>query len=101
MKDLPNARKAPMPTAIQPMLATIAEKPFDDPAWIYEIKWDGYRAISYIADGKLRLVSRNQNDMTAQFQELSVMPELSSARKPLSSMARLLHSTNPAAPHSA
>jgi bifunctional non-homologous end joining protein LigD len=62
------------------MLATIAERPFDDPAWIYEIKWDGYRAISYIADGKVRLVSRNQNDLTAQFHELSVMPKLIRAK---------------------
>ncbi len=69
-----------MLTAIQPMLATIAEKPFDDPSWIYEIKWDGYRAISYIADGKVRLVSRNQNDLTAQFHELSVMPKLIHAK---------------------
>jgi bifunctional non-homologous end joining protein LigD len=59
-----------MPTAVHPMLATSVEKPFDDPEWLYEIKWDGYRAIAFIAKGKVRLVSRNQNDLTAQYPEL-------------------------------
>ena len=59
-----------MPTAVHPMLATSVEKPFDDPEWLYEIKWDGYRAIAFIANGKVRLVSRNQNDLTAQYPEL-------------------------------
>jgi bifunctional non-homologous end joining protein LigD len=59
-----------MPIAIHPMLATSVEKPFDDPEWLFEIKWDGYRAIAFIAKGKVRLVSRNQNDLTAQYPEL-------------------------------
>ncbi len=46
------------------MLATSVEKPFDDPEWLFEIKWDGYRAVSFIQEGKVRLVSRNQNDLT-------------------------------------
>jgi bifunctional non-homologous end joining protein LigD len=79
-RTLADARKAPMPTAIQPMLAQIAEKPFNDPHWVYEIKWDGYRAIAYIADGKIKLGSRNQNDLTKEFPELAVMPELITAR---------------------
>jgi bifunctional non-homologous end joining protein LigD len=71
VKSLDGAVKRPMPTAIHPMLATSVEKPFDDPGWLFEIKWDGYRAVAFIADGKVRLVSRNQNDLTAQFPELS------------------------------
>jgi len=59
-----------MPTAIRPMLATPVEKPFDDPTWLFEIKWDGYRAVAFIEDGNVRLVSRNQNDLTAEFPEL-------------------------------
>ena len=65
----------PMPTKVQPMLATLAEKAFNDDGWIFEIKWDGYRAIAFIEGGKVRLVSRNQNDMTAQFAELAAMPQ--------------------------
>ena len=69
-KDLQGAVRKPMPTAIHPMLATPVEKPFDDPAWLFEIKWDGYRAVSFIEGGKARLVSRNQNDLTGEFPEL-------------------------------
>ena len=59
-----------MPTAVVPMLATAIEAPFDDPDWLYEIKWDGYRAVAYVQGGKTRLVSRNQNDLTRQYPEL-------------------------------
>jgi bifunctional non-homologous end joining protein LigD len=70
IKDLHGAVRKPMPTAIHPMLATPVEKPFNDPAWLFEIKWDGYRAVSFLQDGNLRLVSRNQNDLTGEFPEL-------------------------------
>jgi bifunctional non-homologous end joining protein LigD len=69
-----------MPAAIHPMLATSVEKPFDDPEWLYEIKWDGYRAVSFLDDGKVRLVSRNQNDLTAEFPELRELSKLIKAR---------------------
>jgi bifunctional non-homologous end joining protein LigD len=62
--------KAPMPRVIHPMLATLADRAFDDPQWLYEIKWDGYRAIAYLDAGSIRLVSRNQNDLTAAYPEL-------------------------------
>jgi len=74
-KNVPGAKAAPMPTSIQPMLATPIDKPFDDPNWLFEIKWDGYRAIVFIETGKVRLVSRNQNELTAQFSELKSLPE--------------------------
>jgi bifunctional non-homologous end joining protein LigD len=66
--------KRPMPTAIHPMLATAVDEPFDDSEWLFEIKWDGYRAVAFIAKGKVRLVSRNQNDLTAQYAELQGIP---------------------------
>ena len=53
-----------MPHAIRPMLATLVDKPFDSDEWLYEIKWDGYRAVSFLDGKSLRLVSRNQNDLT-------------------------------------
>ena len=59
-----------MPEAIHPMLAISVEKPFDDPDWLFEIKWDGYRAVAFIDKGQTRLVSRNQNDLTNEFPEL-------------------------------
>ena len=80
VKDLPGAAKRAMPTAIHPMLATPAERPFDNPEWLFEIKWDGYRAVSFIEKGKVRLVSRNQNDLTAQFSDLQILPQFIKAK---------------------
>jgi bifunctional non-homologous end joining protein LigD len=74
VQDLEDARKAPIPSKISPMLATSIDDPFDDPEWLFEIKWDGYRAIAFLENGKVRLVSRTQNDLTAQFPELRNLP---------------------------
>lgn len=78
--SLPGAHKAPMPSLIRPMLATSIEKPFDSDEWLYEIKWDGYRSVAFLEDGTLRLVSRNQNDMTALYPELADLPRSVRAR---------------------
>jgi bifunctional non-homologous end joining protein LigD len=64
-----------MPHSIHPMLATLIDKPFDDDEWLYEIKWDGYRAITFLDHSSLRMVSRNQNDLTAAYPELHVLRE--------------------------
>jgi bifunctional non-homologous end joining protein LigD len=79
-KDLAGAAKRAMPTAINPMLASIAEDPFDDPNWLFEIKWDGYRVISFIEDGSVRLISRNQNDLGPRYPELRDLPKLVKAK---------------------
>jgi bifunctional non-homologous end joining protein LigD len=52
------------------MLATLIDEPFDDDNWLYEVKWDGYRALAYCEGRSLRLVSRNQNDLTSGYPEL-------------------------------
>lgn len=62
------------------MLATATEKPFDDPAWIFEVKWDGYRAVCFLDNGRVRLVSRNQNDLTAQYPELQALAKFIKAK---------------------
>ncbi len=75
LKVLAGAERRPMPTAIHPMLATPVAKAFNGPDWVFEIKWDGYRAVAFIEDGRVRLVSRSQNDLTGQFPELSSLPQ--------------------------
>lgn len=69
-----------MPTTIHPMLAESIEKPFDDKDWLFEIKWDGYRAIAFVEGGKVRLVSRNQNELTGRYPELKDMPDFIQAK---------------------
>jgi bifunctional non-homologous end joining protein LigD len=69
-----------MPTAIHPMLATSIDAPFDSPDWLFEIKWDGYRAIAFLDKNQIRLVSRNQNDMTAQYDDLHDLPTFINAK---------------------
>jgi bifunctional non-homologous end joining protein LigD len=72
--------KRPMPTKIHPMLAESIDKPFDGEDWLFEIKWDGYRAVAFIESGKVRLVSRNQNDLTARYPELADLPRFIKAK---------------------
>jgi len=69
-----------MPTEIHPMLATSVDEPFDGPDWFFEIKWDGYRAVAFIDNGKVRLVSRNQNDLTPRYPELKDLPQFVRAK---------------------
>jgi bifunctional non-homologous end joining protein LigD len=80
VKDLKGAVKRPMPTVIHPMLASVTEKPFDDPNWFFEIKWDGYRAVAFLENGAVRLVSRNQNDLTPRYPELKVLADQVNAK---------------------
>ena len=70
LAKLPGARKAEMPRVIHPMLATLVDEPFSSDEWLFEIKWDGYRAVAFVDKGKVRLVSRNQNEFTPEFPEL-------------------------------
>ena len=71
---LEGARKAPLPARLAPMLATLVEKPFSDPDWLFEIKWDGMRALAWIKDGKLELRSRTERTITGQYPELADLP---------------------------
>ena len=73
---------APLPRGLKPMKAVLAEAlPPDDatePAWVYEIKWDGMRVLAYVdpaADPPVRLESSNQRDVTASFPDLAALEE--------------------------
>ncbi len=59
--------KQKFPNDLSPMLATLVDKPFDSPDWIYEVKWDGYRALAFINKGKVELKSRNNKSFDEKF----------------------------------
>ncbi|NCD72103.1 DNA ligase D [Mucilaginibacter agri] len=61
------APKSKIPSNIKPMKATLVDEPFDDPNWVYEVKWDGYRAIGIINDGDAELISRNNIPFNERF----------------------------------
>jgi bifunctional non-homologous end joining protein LigD len=62
-----NGKAKKVKTFIKPMLAGITKTPFDDRDWIYEIKWDGYRAVAEIEKGDARFYSRNGIDFSERF----------------------------------
>src|SRR5262245_51668337 len=52
---------------LRPMLATLTDGPFDDPGWVFETKWDGFRAIAVARPGQARLYSRRGHDVSAKY----------------------------------
>jgi bifunctional non-homologous end joining protein LigD len=63
----------------KPMLATLAQELPRGAGWVFEVKWDGYRAVADLAGSQATLTSRNGNDLTARFQ--NVAKELAKAVK--------------------
>jgi bifunctional non-homologous end joining protein LigD len=59
-----------MPEWIAPMLATLTDRPFSDPSWIYETKLDGQRSILFRRGDGLRLMTRNRKDRTSHYPDL-------------------------------
>lgn len=64
---LKQAPKTPFPKTLKPMMATLIDAPFDDPDWVYEVKWDGYRALAFINGKSVSLKSRNDKSFADQF----------------------------------
>lgn len=64
LADFPKVAK---PWTVKPMLCTLVTEPFDREDWLFEIKWDGFRAIGSKHGDKIQLYSRNQLDFTERF----------------------------------
>jgi bifunctional non-homologous end joining protein LigD len=57
------------------MLPTLIRQPFSNPDWIFEPKWDGYRAICFLENGNVRLDSKNRKSLTQRFPDLQRIAE--------------------------
>jgi bifunctional non-homologous end joining protein LigD len=69
--DLSAAEEDGSAEYLEPMAATLASNPFDDPDWLFEVKWDGYRVEAVIRDGRARLFTRHGNDAATYFPSLA------------------------------
>ena len=64
---LKKAPKSKIPIGIKPMLATLVDEPFDDADWVFEVKWDGYRALAFTIKDDVQLLSRNNKQFNEKF----------------------------------
>src|SRR6202140_4900753 len=70
ISSLPGARKVPMPRFIPLTLASLSEKPFSNPDWLFEVKWDGVRGIAYVTNGEVSVRSRPGRDISLEYPEV-------------------------------
>ena len=71
-KDWPRmSRTSTLPKRLRPMLATLTDAPFDDPGWVFEDKYDGFRMIAEIRRGKVALYSRNGKIISRSYIEVA------------------------------
>ena len=61
---------APMLRQFEPMLPTLVQKPFSSQQWLFEPKWDGWRAMCFVRDGEAHFISRKQNSLNERFPQL-------------------------------
>ena len=64
---LKKGKHSKFPEEIKPMLATLVDEPVEEEGWLYEIKWDGYRALGYINKGSVEIKSRNNKSFNEKF----------------------------------
>lgn len=67
LPDLSSFPRKTAPWQVNPMLCTLVDEPFSRDGWLFEIKWDGYRAIAAKHDGTLALYSRNHLDFSGKY----------------------------------
>jgi bifunctional non-homologous end joining protein LigD len=73
-KKVTSKKQIEMPGFIEPMLSTLATKLPDGDDWLFEVKWDGIRALTYVDGGTVAIYTRNNNRCERQYPELQVLP---------------------------
>lgn len=87
------ARAAEMPTAIVPMMAALTNEPPRGPDWLFEVKWDGVRAVAFVDREEVHLQSRTGQRCERQYPELAVIPhQIAAARAVLDGEIAVLDS---------
>src|SRR3990172_2424163 len=69
----PSSRRGALPRSVEPLLAALGGQPFDSPSHIFEVKWDGVRALAFIECGEVRIQDRYLRDVTALYPELQAL----------------------------
>ncbi len=69
--DITAGKKAKQPKTFKPQLATWVEEAPTGDDWLHEIKFDGYRLLAMVEGGKVRMVTRNNNDWTPRFRAIA------------------------------
>ncbi len=67
---LAKGEKKAIPKKVEPMLATLVDKPFNEEGWTYEVKWDGYRALSVLNGKQVDIFSRNNKSFNEKYYPL-------------------------------
>ncbi len=81
LAGLNGSKTAPMPEQVSVALAQLSEKPFSDPNWLFEIKWDGERSLAYVRDGQVELRARSNRNITSEYPELKSIVKQLNARQ--------------------
>ncbi|HUA61193.1 MAG TPA: DNA ligase D [Verrucomicrobiae bacterium] len=79
LASIKGGRLAPMPEAIEPMKSTLIDRPPSGDDWLFEVKWDGVRAIAFVANEEVQLQARSGLRTERQYPELAVIPHFVAA----------------------
>jgi len=79
--NLANAEPGTMPKTLEPMKAQLVDEAFDDDRWLFEVKWDGIRLISFIDGGKVSLQTRAGRVVDDEYPQLQAISRAVNARQ--------------------
>jgi bifunctional non-homologous end joining protein LigD len=79
--NLANAEKGPMPRSLDPMKAQLVDEPFDNERWLFEVKWDGIRLISFIDNGEVSLQTRAGRIVDSEYPQLQAISGVIKAKQ--------------------
>lgn len=79
--NLANAEKGPMPKTLDPMKAQLADVAFDNERWLFEVKWDGIRLVTFIDGDKVTLQTRAGRSVNEEYPQLQAVTRFVNAKQ--------------------